>query len=666
MTKTPKRNSVTQSGSDSATLQRVRKNVRYQALLAVLVVVLTVVIIFAITAAWYTNIAQTGGLVFEVEQWGFEGEVTLEDGVVLKAAPGDEGIIGLTAVSQSDGMTAVGINVSKVQISDPEIHKRLYFYVDTAQTKNGETMERVYLNNLQNYTYLLFSNGTLQLTETVHNDAQLKWHWVYDVLGYYVQGTLDQAANTIIVSDYLRPIEYEYDEASTTFETDSEGKVFGSVVTVDGTTTLNEFLYNLSLTDGYAGTIGTKDENNILTPAASIGGYYPVSVDEYGQGVWAYLCNYSEIETHTEYDTQLAAMAEKPQYTVRVTITAQNTDLEMTEINTPAALADAIAQAGAEGKIYLQLVDDLVLSDKLVLSEARQVLLDLNGHSMQVATGTYTERLGGFQVNAGSALTITNGTLTGTSEDNNGHVVTASGAQVTLSNVKVENAGCAVYVRDDYGTADSTIRMVNCEIATNEEAIYLSGNGDASAEKTRLVVENSTITSKFAGIYGNGNITQSGTDTQIINSSVSGFYTGIYHPQKDSTLVVSGGSTISGYTGIALKGGTAYILDSTVQGIGATAEEAAFLGSGFSNTADGIYIETGYGYEIVLEVRNCTVTSAAGQAIQIYDENASHVRAVVYSGVFSSNVIDLCAPDRVCIPNAGTYVVSVVAGAETE
>ena len=43
------------------------KNIFMQIGLAFLTIVLTVVILFAMTSAWYTNIAQTSGLVFEVE-----------------------------------------------------------------------------------------------------------------------------------------------------------------------------------------------------------------------------------------------------------------------------------------------------------------------------------------------------------------------------------------------------------------------------------------------------------------------------------------------------------------------------------------------------------------------------------------------------------------------
>ena len=50
-------------------------------------------------------------------------------------------------------------------------------------------MERVYINNHEGYTYTVFNQSSLTLTEKVSNAPKLKWQWVYDVLGYYVLGT---------------------------------------------------------------------------------------------------------------------------------------------------------------------------------------------------------------------------------------------------------------------------------------------------------------------------------------------------------------------------------------------------------------------------------------------------------------------------------------------
>ena len=65
MLKIRKSNSLEQRNFSA--LKRAKQTIFAQALLAALMVFLTVVIVFAITAAWYTNVVQTGGLVFEAE-----------------------------------------------------------------------------------------------------------------------------------------------------------------------------------------------------------------------------------------------------------------------------------------------------------------------------------------------------------------------------------------------------------------------------------------------------------------------------------------------------------------------------------------------------------------------------------------------------------------------
>ena len=602
MLKTKKSNSPAQRSSSA--MKRARRNIYAQALLAALMVFLTVVVMFAITAAWYTNVVQTGGLTFEAETWGFKGTVTLQDSGVIKAAPGEEGVIALTAENKSNSIAAVSVNVDKSDM-DAEIRKRIYFYVDTQATRGGETVERVYLSNATYYTYTLFGGGTLTLGDTVYNDAQLKWHWVRDVLGYYVRGTMDENENMEIV-EYLRPIEYDYDVATTVFDE-------GNVASIDGMEP-SKFLLQLSQSDGYAGEIDTDPIN----------GYYAVDVDEDGYGVWAYLCTLDEINANNQYDTALGEATEKAQYRATITLSAQNSDIEVVEVSTPAGLLDALEEAKTGGKTVVQLGSNVTLTEAVTLSDAEQVMIDLNGHTLTLASGTYANKNAGIQLSAGSSLTVTNGSLQGTDAD--GIAVYAMGAELTMSDVTVTNAECAVYVRDDKNAdgTDSKVRLVGCTFTTSEEGIYLSGNGSASDRKTQLIVEDCKINSGYAGIMGNGSTNQCGTDIQVIASEVQGKYTGIYQPQKDSTLTVSGGSIITGGTGLVLKGGSANIIGSTVSGTGELNKPKELPTSGFTDTGDGIYIETNYGYEITLQISDeSEITSENGLAYRIYDDNTN-------------------------------------------
>jgi hypothetical protein len=244
-------------------LQTLRKKVVVQAIIAFQTIVITVALIFGMSTAWYTNVLQSGGLQFEAEAWGFTGKVMVSS-ESIKAGPGDSDMIGLTVTNMGEQAVDIALNVSKNQMPG-EMQKRLFFYVDAQQNRAGEAMERVYINTRDSFTYSVLGYGELIVTPQRANDASLKWHWVYDMLGYYFLGTVSQDGTGVNadVSDYLRPVEYDLDKA-----------VFkdGVLESVDGKT-VEDVIAELSATDGYEGQ---------LVPVEDLPGYYQVDVDENG------------------------------------------------------------------------------------------------------------------------------------------------------------------------------------------------------------------------------------------------------------------------------------------------------------------------------------------------------------------------------------------------
>ena len=140
----PKNNGKVNNGV-SGVLALAKNGVYRKAALAGLTVLLTLVLIFAMSAAWYTNIVKTGDLVFQVEQWGFTGSVEVSD-VPILAAPGDSGVIGLTMSNTGSDLVVADVSILKSTMS-ADMQKRLYFYADTAAMVGGETVERIYLNS---------------------------------------------------------------------------------------------------------------------------------------------------------------------------------------------------------------------------------------------------------------------------------------------------------------------------------------------------------------------------------------------------------------------------------------------------------------------------------------------------------------------------------------
>lgn len=658
MPKPQKKNNQPPRKEASAALSRVQKNIYRQAGLAVLTLVLTLVIVFAMTSAWYTNIVQTSGLVFEAEAWGFDGTITVNEETIT-AAPGDEGIVHLEVANASDSITDISVNVSKAKM-DPEMQKRMFFYVDTQLTRNGETMERVYLNNRESYTYTLFSQGKLTLTELLHNDSLIKWQWVYDMLGYYVLGEANETTGTVKEIEYLRPIEYDYDEAITVYETDAENNLSLVLTKVDDETTVKEFLETISAKDGYKGIIDTTK---------SIGGYYPVDVDEDGYGVYAYLCNYTEIELATRYDTTLGnnayklangqALSEEEKedltFTAELTISAQKSESTAVNVSTLSGLQQAINMGNVD---LIQLSDDINITsgNPLVIPANTKVMLDLNGKAIKSSNGV------AINAQAGSSLTLINGAMVGTGSTAtplSDYAVYAVGAEVVLSDVDITDYKYGFYVgdSDDGNTLDSRVYMTGCTMDTSSYCVFVSGNGLTSAQKTQLVIEKSELTSDSITISGNGTSTGNGrwgTDIQIINSTITSKAdgetlapgAGIYQPQQESTLAIYN-STVTGYTGIAIKGGSVSITNSTIQGTGAKQEAKAYT-SGFADTGDAVYIEANYDYEILLEIKETVdettkamgkteLVSAYGYALQVFEPDSPNVAVKIYSGTFTQS-----------------------------
>ena len=644
----------------SPELSRLQKNIYRQAGLAGLTIVLTLVILFAMTSAWYTNIVQTSGLVFEAEPWGFDGTITVNEAPIL-AAPGDDGLISLTVENDSESISALSVNVSKAGM-EPEMKKRLFFYVDTHMTRDGETMDRVYLNEYEGYTYTVFGKGQLTLTEQMSNAPQIKWEWVYDVLGYYVMANpiKDGTGNIISmgIQDYLRPIEYDYDEATTVFSADADGNQVVEIKTVDGKTSPQQFLAELALKDGYGDQFGVS---NLVYSDADKAYFYKIDVDEDDNGVYAYLCDYSDVQYHTQWDTDLGELAYQYKkdpnsltaeqtaslrHVVTLNISAQRSESSVVNVSTLSSLNKAIAEGYAD---VIRLSGDITLSETspLVIPANTRAMIDLNEKTI---TGINTT---GAIIYAqqGSSLTLMNGSIVGPGA-NTGAVrgIETVGSEVIMSNIKMSGFDQGVYMGDQNtvdGKAnelDSRVHMVGCTIDANWYGVYINGNGTNSAQKTQLIIDNSIVRGDGYGITGNGTSTGTGrwgTDIQIINGSLveqssTREGAGIYQPQKDSTLTISD-SAVKGYTAIAMKGGSANIINSTVTGFGTSSIDPATVtsNSGFADTADAVYIDTGYGYEIRLDISGKSVlTSYAGKALRVYKRGDENVFVQIVSGTF--------------------------------
>lgn len=612
-----------------------QKGMYKKALAALAVLAILGVLLYSASVAWYTNVAEIDGLAFETESWNFEGTVTVPDQAIL-VSPGKSGCADLTVTNESDTICELEVGVDKSTMS-PLLQKRVYFYVPAQTTANDEQIDRVYLSPYQGYTYTVMPKTSLLLSEDTASDVPIYYEWTYDVLGYYVYGAVVRGENNeytlreddlLYPASYLRPVVYDYRKA--TFDEDT-----GELLTVDGTVTKNEFLNTIAASDGYAGGVNTS---------GLFGRYYPISAEgrEDGRmvGVWIYLCTRDEIEAATAFDTRVGtymylsanqdteaiqadetgyADVKELSYGVTMLITGRNMNLTTKEISGAEALQESITALSAGDSAAIKLTGDAVLSEPLSIPADTEVVLDLNGNRLSLLDQRAKPVV---EAAPGSKLTVMGGTVDGADHTS---AVYVAGGSVSFSQVSIKGR---VLVDDTDGRNDddltSVVRLSNCDLTggANQVGVQIFGNGDKNSHLTSVILENSTVKSGYFGICGNGSTAYYGTNLQIINSTVEGGWTSVYQPQQGSTLVVKN-STLSGFTGMVIKGGTAVVKDSIVRGTAAsddsdlnvmpTPEQLARSNSGFIDTGAGIYVEANYAWagDIQLTVQNSEVTSEA-------------------------------------------------------
>lgn len=609
-----------------------------RAALVALTVVLTVVLVFALTVAWHVNVVETEGLSFTAETWNFSGEVNIGNND-FTIAPGDSVIVPMTFNNDSSGIVAASITASKSQLNN-NMQDRMFVYVDTSAVRNGETVDRIYISSDSSYTYIAFPHSQLLLTEEAQNAPVLKCEWVYDTLGYYVLGRAT-ANGGVTVLEYLSPIEYDYDEMKTVFDTD------GYPMYINGYTT-EKFLSVLSETDGYAGTIDASER--------TAAGYYPVSVSNSGYGVWAYLCTYSEIQQNSEIDMQLGADGASLG-SIRVTVTGQNSREEGVKVSSEAQLLDALND---EGLSIVTLEDDVVLSQPISLDSSSITVIDLGGYTMTSSADTIID------ASAGSSVMVHNGSIEGTGTET---AITSYGAMVVLNGVTVSNVseGITVFDNKNSVSADSDVRLVNCNITAFEDGLWIYGNGGASERKTNISIDNCNINGTgYAGVICNG--TYYGIDIDITDSTIKGYYAAVYFPPAESYLTIKD-CTLEGWTGLVVKGGFVDVIDSVVTGTGEhreLPEDPNDLSlSGWVDTGDGIYLEANYTAwhtEINISGEKTVVSSTdeGALAVRQYPDGDSVLQASINisGGSFSSDVSEYVIPGYSAESSNGRFVVT--------
>lgn len=632
--------------SSKVSLEKVWK----QALLVLAVLTVLGVLLYSLTTAWYTNVAETTELVFETENWGFEGQVkALDTGLLL--APGQSAYAALSVTNDGEQINQITVTVDKSSMPE-ELQKRIYFYVPVEAKESDKTADRVYLSTYGGYSYRVMPKSTLLLTADNAADAPVRCEWVYDLLGYYVYGTLDKD-NKLITAEqikagnrtdvaapvYIRPVEYDYDKAI--FQDDK-------LLTVDGDK-VDAFVKDLLAADGYKNADTTT----------KVGDYYAVNITGTSgseqTGLWLYLCTQTEIEAATELDTRIGTyrylleqgneqgnaipLTEEQTKECKdvatllggakatIQIAGQNLRTSIADVTEAESLTAALTRGES-----VRLAGDMTLKDTVTIPADKDVIIDLNGK--QLTTNVVGQPV--LEGAPGSSITVLNGTINGGSRDT---AVQLVGSSAAFSGVTIQGR----LLIDDKNESNengtvSVVRLSNCTLKTvgdKQGGVHVFGNGAASSSRTVLLVEDCTIESTFAGILGDSSDDCYGTDIQVLNSTVKGEYAGIYQPQRGSRLLVQN-STVEGMTGIAVKGGTVTIRNCIVNGTGEkgvvpTEEQVKASRNDWLDTGAGVYVEANYDWaeEIAMTIAGSTISSATKDlpGVLIVGEKADAVRA---------------------------------------
>lgn len=215
--------------------------------------------------------------------------------------------------------------------------------------------------------------------------------------------------------------------------------------------------------------------------------------------------------------------------------------------------------------------------------------------------------------------------------DLNENTVTSSGTSV----IRINTNNSTLTIKN--GT------MINEKGTGAEVGIPAAGGSPYNNVTLNLENVDLTATGSEASDYG---IVSNGTSTGININLKGGSVTannmiGIYFPPADSTLTIDG-TTITGTTGVAVKGGTVNILNNAeITGTG-VANPATAVNSGVSNTGNALYVEGNYDRTVSVNIVSGTLSSDYGQAVQKLDVPAAsgEKEIVITGGTFSTDVTE--------------------------
>ena len=299
------------------------------------------------------------------------------------------------------------------------------------------------------------------------------------------------------------------------------------------------------------------------------------------------------------------------------------------------------ADAATAGQTVTVLNDvDMTTDGNLTVNEGKNIVLDMNGHSIKGANADYKNIL-------------------------------VSG-KLTLKDSK-ENSTGKIYAETpyQYGVYDKPLVYVGSkgELVMESGHIYsvipekTADNGQfgiGAYDNSKVTINGGTVESGWYAIAGNGSGVQTTTITINGGTLVSTADYAIYHPQF-GTLTINDGAVVYGAAGaIAMKRGNLVVNGGTMtsKGIGDTGN----WGDGTGNLGKAaLNFCAPYG-DVAATIKSGTIT-AEGDAVLIDAKPTAGktVTLAIEGGTYSSDVSKYCAAGFTATPNSdGTYGITKV------
>ena len=299
------------------------------------------------------------------------------------------------------------------------------------------------------------------------------------------------------------------------------------------------------------------------------------------------------------------------------------------------------ANAATAGQTVKVLNDvDMTTHGNLTVNVGKDIVLDMNGHSIKGANADYKNILVWGKL-----------TLKDSKENSTGKIYAETPYQYGVYDKPLVYVGSKGEFVMESGHIYSVIP---------ENTVYSGQFGIGAYDNSKVTINGGTVESGWYAIAGNGSGVQTTAITINGGTLVSTSDYAIYHPQF-GTLTINDGAVVYGAAGaIAMKRGNLVVNGGimTSKGIGDTGN----WGDGTGNLGKAaLNFCAPYG-DVTATIKGGTIT-AEGDAVLIDAKptEGKEVSLAISGGTFSSDVSKYCAAGFTATPNAdGTYGITKV------